>query len=136
MRHRCPGEVALRLVRDVEVGAERRAAPPERSSSRCQHVAISVGGALLGRGGSIPALAQTHHVFAPDLPGSGQSDKSRQDDYSMQFYVDFLRQFLDTLGIDGASLAGISLGGGISLGVHAVLTRACGPPRARRFVRA
>jgi pimeloyl-ACP methyl ester carboxylesterase len=62
-----------------------------------------------------PGLAAAHRVIAPDLPGYGKSDKP-DITYSQEFYIDFIGKFLDALHLDRVSLAGLSLGGGISLG--------------------
>ena len=64
---------------------------------------------------SIGAISQVHGVFAPDWPGYGDSDKPRIA-YSTEYYVDFLRQLMDALGLEKAALVGISMGGAISLG--------------------
>ncbi len=64
---------------------------------------------------AIGAVAKDHRVFAPDWPGYGQSDRP-DIDYTMGFYVGFLEDLMDRLGYERASLVGISLGGGASLG--------------------
>jgi len=58
----------------------------------------------------MPALARTHHVYAPDLPGSGGSAKPPAD-YSPAFFTHFVAAFLDALGVDRAAVIGNSLGG-------------------------
>jgi pimeloyl-ACP methyl ester carboxylesterase len=64
----------------------------------------------------IPTLARTHHVYAPDLPGSGGSAKSLDtDDYSPAFFTRFAAAFLDALEIDRAVVMGNSLGGLVAL---------------------
>lgn len=63
----------------------------------------------------MPELAPNHHVFAIDWPGFGQSEPLQQP-VSIEAYVGFLGAFLDALGIQRASLVGISMGGGIALG--------------------
>ncbi len=62
----------------------------------------------------MPALASTHHVYAPDLPGSSGSAKADAD-YSPAFFTRFLVAFLDALGINSAAVIGHSLGGLVSL---------------------
>lgn len=62
----------------------------------------------------IDRLGETFRVFAPDLPGYGQSDKPDVT-YSVDYYTDFLHGLMDALGLEKASLIGISLGGGIAL---------------------
>jgi pimeloyl-ACP methyl ester carboxylesterase len=64
---------------------------------------------------SIGPISQYHRVFAPDWPGYGQSDKPKVKD-STEYYVDILGYLMDTLGLEKASLVGISMGGAISLG--------------------
>jgi pimeloyl-ACP methyl ester carboxylesterase len=64
---------------------------------------------------TIEALASNHRVFAPDLPGYGRSDKPRTN-YSLNYYVDFLAHFLETIGLERTSVVGISLGGAVALG--------------------
>ncbi|MBI2848747.1 MAG: alpha/beta hydrolase [Chloroflexi bacterium] len=77
----------------------------------------------IGLNGSVtwaPILAKLGactHVLAPDLPGFGLSTKvdfSNVDD-KLGYFVDFLLEFLDSQGIERASLVGSSLGGGIAL---------------------
>jgi len=66
----------------------------------------------------MPALASTHRVYAPDLPGSGGSAKSLDTDYdhySPAFFTRFVAAFLDALEIDRAVVVGNSLGGLVGL---------------------
>jgi len=63
----------------------------------------------------IPMLARRHRVIAPDLPGYGRSAKPKLE-YTQEFYLDFVHKFLDALHLEKVSLAGLSLGGSISLG--------------------
>lgn len=63
----------------------------------------------------LPALGRTHRVFAPDLPGYGESDKPDLE-YDLGYYIDFLGGLLDALGLWRGSLLGLSLGGGAALG--------------------
>jgi pimeloyl-ACP methyl ester carboxylesterase len=62
----------------------------------------------------LPALARTHHVYAPDLPGSDDSAKPAAD-YSPAFFERFVSGFVDALGIGRATFVGSSLGGLIAL---------------------
>jgi pimeloyl-ACP methyl ester carboxylesterase len=61
----------------------------------------------------IRPLSQGHRVIALDQIGFGESDKPLVD-YSIQTFVDFLGEFLRTLGVKQFSLAGESLGGWIA----------------------
>jgi len=67
---------------------------------------------------ALPALADERTVYAPDFPGHGASDKPRRT-YTTDYYVDVLSAFVDELGIEGAGLVGISMGGSVALG-HAL----------------
>ena len=62
-----------------------------------------------------PLAEEQRRVFALDWPGYGQSDRPDLD-YSMRFFIDFLGQLMVTLGLERASLVGISMGGGAALG--------------------
>jgi pimeloyl-ACP methyl ester carboxylesterase len=64
---------------------------------------------------SISPISEHYRVFAPDWPGYGQSDKPKME-YTTEYYVGFLDRFMDALGLEKASLVGISMGGAISLG--------------------
>ena len=71
-------------------------------------------------GGSItwrrvgPRLAAHHRVLAVDLLGHGESAKPRGD-YSLGAHASGIRDLLMTLGLDGATFVGHSLGGGIAM---------------------
>ncbi len=62
----------------------------------------------------IPRLSGRHRVLAPDLLGHGESAKP-EGDYSLGAYANVLRDFLEVLGHERATLVGHSLGGGIAL---------------------
>jgi len=62
----------------------------------------------------MPALAATHRVFAPDLPGSPDSARPAAD-YSPAFFERFVAAFVDALDIGRATFVGNSLGGLIAL---------------------
>ena len=64
----------------------------------------------------MPALARTHRVYAPDLPGSPDSARPAAD-YSPAFFGRFVAGFLDALGIEHAAIVGNLLGGLIALRV-------------------
>ena len=61
----------------------------------------------------IPILSRDYRVIAPDIIGFGYSDKPAVE-YTMDFFVDFFKSFLDNLGISKASIIGSSLGGHIA----------------------
>jgi pimeloyl-ACP methyl ester carboxylesterase len=62
----------------------------------------------------MPALAERSTVLAPDLLGQGQSDKPRGD-YSLGAHANVLRDLLDALGHERATVVGQSLGGGVAM---------------------
>jgi pimeloyl-ACP methyl ester carboxylesterase len=59
-------------------------------------------------------LARRYRVIAPDLLGHGLSAKPRTD-YSLGAFAAGLRDLLDELGINAATLVGHSLGGGVAM---------------------
>jgi pimeloyl-ACP methyl ester carboxylesterase len=61
-----------------------------------------------------PALARTHRVYAPDLPGSPNSARPAID-YSSAYFERFVAAFVDALDIGQATFVGNSLGGLIAL---------------------
>jgi 4,5:9,10-diseco-3-hydroxy-5,9,17-trioxoandrosta-1(10),2-diene-4-oate hydrolase len=76
---------------------------------------------LHGGGGSIEfwlynisALAQYHRVYAVDMVGSGRSDKPSAS-YSLTYQAQFIKDFMDILSIECATLVGNSMGGGAAL---------------------
>jgi pimeloyl-ACP methyl ester carboxylesterase len=74
------------------------------------------------------ALSASHRVITLDLLGSGLSDKP-DIAYTPTEMVEFLRGFMDAVGVPRASLVGNSMGGGLVIGL--ALTY---PDRADRLV--
>ncbi|KLU61620.1 2-hydroxymuconate semialdehyde hydrolase [Peptococcaceae bacterium CEB3] len=72
--------------------------------------------AALSWDGVMESLSANHLVFAPDLPGYGQSEKPAIR-YTVDFYVGFLEHMLDILHLNKVCLVGLSLGGAIALGL-------------------
>jgi pimeloyl-ACP methyl ester carboxylesterase len=72
--------------------------------------------ASLSWGGVIDRLADGRHVVAPDLAGYGESDRPDAG-YSTAWHVGVVESFLDDAGLDSPSVVGISLGGGIAIGL-------------------
>ncbi|MFL6497717.1 MAG: alpha/beta fold hydrolase [Nitrososphaera sp.] len=60
-----------------------------------------------------PTLSRDYRVISPDIIGFGYSDKPAVE-YTMDFFIDFFRSFLDNLGISKASIIGSSLGGHVA----------------------
>lgn len=63
---------------------------------------------------NIYALAQHHRVYALDMVGHGRTDKPPAS-YSIDYMTQFVKDFIDTLGIERANLVGISGGGCVAL---------------------
>jgi len=61
----------------------------------------------------IAPLGQRFHVFAPDLPGFGESERPPEADYSIPMQVEAVRGFMDAVGLHRARVAGLSMGGWI-----------------------
>ncbi|MFL6309991.1 MAG: alpha/beta fold hydrolase [Nitrososphaera sp.] len=61
----------------------------------------------------IPTLSKYFHIIIPDIIGFGYSDKPAVE-YTMDFFIDFFRSFLDNLGISKASIIGSSFGGHVA----------------------
>ncbi len=59
-------------------------------------------------------LAPRYRVLAPDLPGHGDSAKP-MGDYSLGAHANFVRDLLQAIRVDRATLVGHSLGGGVAL---------------------
>lgn len=62
---------------------------------------------------NIGPISRSHKIYAPDMPGFGHSDKPDAE-YGISYYVDFLRSFMDSVGIPRASFVGHSFGGAIA----------------------
>jgi pimeloyl-ACP methyl ester carboxylesterase len=62
----------------------------------------------------IEPLAEKYTIVAPDLIGHGESAKPRGD-YSLGAYASGLRDLLQAIGHDSATVVGHSLGGGIAM---------------------
>jgi pimeloyl-ACP methyl ester carboxylesterase len=62
----------------------------------------------------IEPLAEKYTIVAPDLIGHGDSAKPRGD-YSLGAYASGLRDLLQAIGHDSATVVGHSLGGGIAM---------------------
>lgn len=61
-----------------------------------------------------PTLATTHDVLAPDLLGHGESAKP-MGDYSLGAFASGLRDLMDVLEIERATVVGQSFGGGVAM---------------------
>lgn len=64
-------------------------------------------------GSVIDSLAASHHVIAPDMIGSGLSDKPVTD-YTPRFYMEFVRRFVESTKLKRPHMVGASLGGHVA----------------------
>ncbi len=64
---------------------------------------------------TIPTLARTHRVIAPDMLGFGYTDPDPAGTYEVASWQAHLLGFLDALGLDRVSIVGNSFGGGMAL---------------------
>lgn len=58
-------------------------------------------------------LTPHYTVYALDLPGHGDADRDLNADFSMEAFVDHVRQFVHALGLKRVHLCGSSLGGAV-----------------------
>jgi pimeloyl-ACP methyl ester carboxylesterase len=70
--------------------------------------------ATLEWGRLIGPLGRRFHVYAPDLPGFGESERPAAADYSIRMQVEAVRSFMEAKGIGRARVAGVSMGGWIA----------------------
>jgi pimeloyl-ACP methyl ester carboxylesterase len=88
------------------------------------------------------ALSRNYKVYALDIIGYGYSDRPRIE-YKPEIYIHFLRNFMDGLGIEKATLIGNSMGGGIAWAMAALFPKRveklilidCVPPDVLKHVR-
>ncbi len=76
----------------------------------------------------VEILSRKYRVYALDLIGHGFSDRPRME-YTPETYILFLRNFMDGLGIERATLVGNSMGGGIAWAVAALF-----PERVKKLI--
>ncbi|MDE1813689.1 MAG: alpha/beta hydrolase [Thaumarchaeota archaeon] len=67
----------------------------------------------------MPHLNKKYHIFAPDIIGYGQSDKPSVD-YTPEFFIKFVFDFIESLEIKKTFIIGTSLGGQITAECAAV----------------
>ncbi|MFB3815812.1 MAG: alpha/beta fold hydrolase [Terriglobales bacterium] len=103
------------------------------AEQRSREAAVLLVHGLLGYSFSwrhnLNALAQHAAIYAPDLPGVGLSERSRQLDCTMGGLARVLLRFMDAAGIGTADLLGTSHGGAVTM-----MLAAAAPERIRRMV--
>jgi pimeloyl-ACP methyl ester carboxylesterase len=63
---------------------------------------------------NLESAAETHRVYAPDLPGFGRSEKPRAR-YGIPYFTRFVERYMEGRGLRSAAIVGASLGGRIAL---------------------
>jgi len=61
----------------------------------------------------VAPLGRSYHVYAPDLPGFGRSERPGAADYGVPMQVEAVRAFMVAVGVTRARVAGNSMGGWI-----------------------
>lgn len=64
--------------------------------------------------GLVPLLAPAMRVIAPDLLGAGDSDRPAEVPLGLAAHVGYVRELLDTLGVERCAVVGHGFGGGIA----------------------
>ncbi len=64
--------------------------------------------------GTMNALSHRYSLYAPDLIGFGQSER-KESGYYLSDFSDFLREFIDSLGLKQPALVGHSFGGRVGM---------------------
>lgn len=64
---------------------------------------------------NIDVLAQDRRVLAIDLIGFGYSSRVAEPTYSLNYFAQTVREFMDAMNIERASIVGHSLGGAVTL---------------------
>ncbi len=66
---------------------------------------------------TMPALAKSYRVIAPDMVGFGFSDRPRDVEYRKETWIAQAIGLMDALGVEKAHVVGNSFGGAIALGL-------------------
>lgn len=74
-----------------------------------------LGHGLIGWQKNVRALKKHYRCIAIDLPGYGLSSKSTSYPYSMHFYAECVKNFIDVLNLKNVYLCGHSMGGQIAI---------------------
>lgn len=116
------GEVA-ELANNLQLHYIDLPARGKRASSNSADTIVLVHGSGPGASGwsnfqfNADALANAgYRVLIPDLPGYGYTGKPQDVQYTLDYFVGAIREWVEQLGIDKCVLVGNSLGGAISMG--------------------
>lgn len=98
----------------IEIHGMRQAVVDEGDGDEVLLLIHGMAGSAQTWRAGLPQLAKKYRVIAPDLLGHGQSSKPRTD-YSLGAFAVGLRDLLDELGVESATVVGQSLGGGVAM---------------------
>lgn len=111
------GELLLRLqgVRSGYVGAGPYRLRYLESGAGAPLVLVHGLGsnAMQDWGRLVAPLGRSYHVYAPDLPGFGRSERPGAADYGVPMQVEAVRAFMSAVGVSSARVVGNSMGGWI-----------------------
>ncbi len=82
---------------------------------------------------TLPYFARSFRVIAPDLPGSGFSERKALHDASLQGMASLTLKFLECIGVQDFDLVATSHGGGVAMMMAALAARE-GRQRVQRMV--
>lgn len=71
----------------------------------------------------LPSLTRSHRVLIPDLAGYGYSDKRDRFDRSIARQAELIDGWMERIGVEGATLVGHDVGGGVALRLAAFFPR-------------
>ena len=66
---------------------------------------------------TIEPLAQKYRVLAPDIAGFGYTERKSDQQYSLDFWVKHLTEWMDAVGVKKARFIGNSFGGSLTLAI-------------------
>lgn len=66
---------------------------------------------------TIEPLAQKYRVLAPDIAGFGYTERKTDQQYSLDFWVRHLTEWMDAVGVKKARFIGNSFGGSLTLAI-------------------
>ena len=66
---------------------------------------------------TIEPLAQKYRVLAPDIAGFGYTERKSDQQYSLDFWVRHLTEWMDAVGVKKARFIGNSFGGSLTLAI-------------------
>lgn len=78
---------------------------------------------------TIPVLAERFRVLAPDAAGFGYTERKQGQEFTLDFWVRHMIEFMDAVGVEKAHFVGNSFGGALTIAIAARY-----PERVERIV--